>query len=107
LYLSGLNPLVSFAGKGKVVWGQKTMLDKASAFDRVNVRRLFLTIEKAIATSSMYFVFQPNDRETRAQLVGLIDPFLADVKARRGVYDYEVICDDTNNTDERVDRNEL
>jgi len=107
LYISGLNPISSFAGQGKVVWGQKTMLDKSSAFDRVNVRRLFLTLEKAISKASMYFVFQPNDRDTRRELVGMIDPFLADVKARRGVYDYQVICDETNNTGERIDRNEL
>jgi len=107
LYISGLNPIVSFSGKGKVVWGQKTMLDASSSFDRVNVRRLFLTIEKAISNSAEYFLFQPNDAETRNRLVAMIDPFLADVKARRGIYDYLVVCDTTNNTGERIDRNEL
>jgi phage tail sheath protein FI len=107
MYMSGINAIVSFAGKGKIVWGQKTLLDKASAFDRVNVRRLFLTIEKAISESSKYFVFQPNDRFTRRQLIAMIDPYLADVKARRGVYDFAVICDETNNSNERIDRNEL
>jgi phage tail sheath protein FI len=107
LYQAGINPIVSFAGKGTVVWGQKTMLDKASAFDRVNVRRLFLTIEKAIANASMYFVMEPNDRDTRQRLLSMINPFLADVVARRGIYDFLVVCDETNNTPERIDRNEL
>ena len=107
LYKNGLNPIVSFAGQGKVVWGQKTMLDRSSAFNRVNVRRLFLTLEKAISTASKYFLFEPNDRFTRSQIVSMIDPFLRDVKSRRGVYDYRVVCDTTNNTPERIDRNEL
>jgi phage tail sheath protein FI len=107
LYKDGINPIVSFAGQGKVVWGQKTMLDKSSAFNRVNVRRLFIVLEKAISTASKYFLFEPNDEITRSQLTSMIDPFLRDVQARRGVYDYKVICDETNNTPERIDRNEL
>jgi len=107
LYKDGINPIVSFAGQGKVVWGQKTMLDKSSAFNRVNVRRLFIVLEKAISTASKYFLFEPNDEITRSQLSRMVEPFLRDVKARRGVYDYKVICDETNNTPERIDRNEL
>lgn len=107
LYKNGINPIVSFAGQGKVVWGQKTMLDKSSAFNRVNVRRLFIVLEKAISTAAKYFLFEPNDEITRAQLKSMVEPFLRDVKARRGVYDYKVICDETNNTPERIDRNEL
>ncbi len=107
LYKNGLNPIVSFAGQGKVVWGQKTMLDKPSSFNRVNVRRLFIVLEKAIATASKYFLFEPNDAITRRQLVTMIEPFLRDVQARRGIYDFQVICDETNNTPERIDRNEL
>jgi len=107
LYKDGINPIVSFAGQGKVVWGQKTMLDKSSAFNRVNVRRLFIVLEKAISTAAKYFLFEPNDEITRSQLKSMIEPFLRDVKARRGVYDYRVICDETNNTPERIDRNEL
>jgi hypothetical protein len=107
LYKNGINPVVSFAGQGKVVWGQKTMLDKSSAFNRVNVRRLFIVLEKAISTASKYFLFEPNDEITRAQLKSMIEPFLRDVRSRRGVYDYRVICDETNNTPERIDRNEL
>lgn len=107
LYKNGLNPIVSFAGQGKVVWGQKTLLDKSSAFNRVNVRRLFIVLEKAISTASKYFLFEPNDPYTRLQLVNMIDPFLRDVKARRGIYDFLIVCDETNNTAERIDRNEL
>lgn len=107
LYIAGINPIVSFAGKGKVIWGQKTMFSESSAFNRVNVRRLFMVLEESIKDSAMRFVFKPNDRDTRNQLVSMIDPFLADVKARRGVVDYLIVCNTTNNTPERVDRSEL
>ncbi len=107
LYSNGINPIVSFAGQGKVIWGQKTMLAKESAFNRVNVRRLFITIEKAISTAAKYFLFEPNDAVTRNLLINMIVPFLRDVQARRGIFDFRVICDETNNTPERVDRNEL
>jgi phage tail sheath protein FI len=107
LYKNGVNPIVSFAGQGKVVWGQKTMLSKESAFNRVNVRRLFIVLEKAISTAAKYFLFEPNDDLTRLLLVNMIDPFLRDVRSRRGVYDYMVVCDETNNTPDRIDRNEL
>ena len=107
LYMNGINPIVSFAGQGKVIWGQKTMLDKESAFNRINVRRLFMILEKAISTAVKYFLFEPNDDLTRLLLVNMTDPFLRDVKARRGVYDYLIVCDETNNTPERIDRNEL
>jgi phage tail sheath protein FI len=107
LYKNGINPIVSFAGQGKVVWGQKTLLDKESAFNRINVRRLFIVLEKAISTAAKYFLFEPNDDLTRMMLVNMIDPFLRDVRSRRGIYDYMVVCDTTNNTAERIDRNEL
>jgi phage tail sheath protein FI len=107
LYKEGVNPIVSFAGQGKVVWGQKTMLDKSAAFYRVNVRRLFIVLEKAISTAAKYFLFEFNDRITRSQLVTMIEPFLRDVQQRRGIYDFKVVCDETNNTPERIDRNEL
>lgn len=107
LYSNGINPIVTFPGEGKVIWGQKTMLSKASAFDRINVRRLFLVLEKAISTAAVYFLFEPNDPATRSLLVNMIQPFLRDVQARRGIYDFKVVCDDTNNTPVRVDRNEL
>jgi len=107
LYKNGINPIVSFAGQGKVIWGQKTMLDKSSAFNRVNVRRLFIVLEKAISTASKYYLFEPNDTSTRESLIAMIDPFLRDVKGRRGIYDYMIVCDESNNTPERIDRNEM
>jgi len=107
LYANGINPIVTFPGEGKVIWGQKTMLSKESAFNRVNVRRLFLVLEKAISTAAVYFLFEPNDAATRNLLVNMINPFLRDVKSRRGIYDFKVVCDETNNTPARVDRNEL
>ena len=107
LYKNGINPLVAFAGQGKVVWGQKTLLDKSSAFNRVNVRRLFMVLEKAISTAARYFLFEPNDEITRLLLINMIEPYLRDVKSRRGIYDFAVVCDSRNNTPERIDRNEL
>ena len=107
LYKNGLNPIVSFAGQGKVVWGQKNLLDKSSAFNRVNVRRLFMILAKAISTALKYFLFEPNDSFTRLQIINMIEPFLRDVQARRGIYEYMVVCDSRNNTAERIDRNEL
>ncbi len=107
LYKNGLNPIVSFAGQGKVVFGQKTKLHKNSAFNRINVRRLFIILEKAISTAVKNFLFEPNDEITRLLLLNLIDPFLRDVRARRGIFDFLIVCDGTNNTPERVDRNEL
>jgi len=107
LYKNGINPVVSFAGQGKVVFGQKTMLDRNSAFNRINVRRLFIILEKAISTAVTNFLFEPNDEITRLLLLNLIDPFLRDVRSRRGIFDYLIVCDSTNNTPERIDRNEL
>ena len=96
------------AGRESVLfWGQKTLLDKSSAFNRINVRRLFIILEKAISTAVKYFLFEPNDSFTRLQLINLIDPFLRDVKSRRGITDFLIVCDSTNNTPERIDRNEL
>lgn len=107
LYKNGLNPIVSFAGQGKVIYGQKDLLQKNSAFNRINVRRLFIIIGKAVSTALQYFLFEPNDVFTRLQIINMIDPFLRDVKARRGIFDYLIVCDDRNNTPERIDRNEL
>jgi hypothetical protein len=107
LYKNGINPVVSFAGQGKVIWGQKTYLDKSSAFNRINVRRLFMVLEKAISTACKYFLFEPNDPSTRIQLIDMITPFLRDVQGRRGIYEFAVVCNETNNTPERIDRNEL
>lgn len=107
LYMNGINPIVSFSGQGKVIWGQKTLLDKSSAFNRINVRRLFMVLEKSISTAVKYFLFEPNDEFTRLSLINMITPYLRDVQARRGIYNYEVVCDSRNNTPERIDRNEL
>lgn len=107
LYKNGINPIISLSGMGKLLYGQKTLLDKESAFNRINVRRLFMVLEKAIATASRYFLFEPNDDISRLLLINMIDPFLRDVKARRGIYDYALVCDSSNNTPERIDRGEL
>lgn len=107
LYKIGVNPVVSFPGEGVVLFGDKTMLTKPSAFDRINVRRLFIVLEKAITRAAKYSLFEFNDEFTRAQFVALIEPFLRDVQGRRGIYDFKVVCDTTNNTPEVIDRNEF
>ncbi len=107
LYQKGVNPVVSFPGEGTVLYGDKTMLSKPSAFDRINVRRLFITLEKAIARAARFSLFEFNDQFTRAQFVALVEPFLRDVQGRRGITDFRVVCDDTNNTGEVIDRNEF
>jgi phage tail sheath protein FI len=107
LYKAGINPVVTFPGQGTLLYGDKTALAKPSAFDRINVRRLFITLEKAIATAAKYTLFEFNDTFTRAQFRNLVEPFLRDVQGRRGIYDYRVVCDETNNTAEVIDRNEF
>ena len=105
LYPAGINPVMAPPGEGVVLYGDKTMQKKPSAFDRINVRRLFIVLEKAIAVASKYSLFEFNDEFTRAQFVALVEPFLRDVKGRRGIYDYRVVCDTTNNTPEVIDTN--
>jgi hypothetical protein len=107
LYKAGVNPIVTFPGQGTILYGDKTLLAKPSAFDRINVRRLFIVLEKAIATAAKYTLFEFNDDFTRAQFRNLVEPFLRDVQGRRGIYDFRVICDTTNNTGEVIDRNEF
>lgn len=107
LYKKGINPIVSFPGQGTVLFGDKTLLAKPSAFDRINVRRLFIVLEKAIATASKYQLFEFNDAFTRAQFRNLVEPFLRDVQGRRGITGFKVVCDESNNTAEVVDRNEF
>ena len=107
LYKNGINPVVEFKGEGTVLYGDKTMLAKPSAFDRINVRRLFIVLEKAISRAAKYSLFEFNDEFTRAQFVALVEPYLRDVKGRRGIYDFRVVCDETNNTPEVIDRNEF
>ena len=107
LYRSRINPVTNFPGQGVVLFGDKTALAKPSAFDRINVRRLFLVLEKAISTASKYQLFEFNDEFTRAQFRNMVEPFLRDVQGRRGIYDFKVVADATNNTGEVIDRNEF
>ena len=107
LYQKGINPVVSFQGEGTVLFGDKTLLAKPSAFDRINVRRLFIVLEKAIARAARTSLFEFNDQFTRAQFVSLVEPFLRDVQGRRGITDFRVVCDESNNTGEVIDRNEF
>jgi len=108
LYKNNINPVVSFPGQGNaIVWGQKTLQAKASAFDRINVRGLFNTLERAISRMAKHFLFEFNDEFTRNRFVATIQPFLDEVKAGRGVYDYYILCDESNNGPEVVDHNEF
>ena len=107
LYKSGVNPIVSFPGQGVILYGDKTLQTKPSAFDRINVRRLFIVLEKAIATAAKFQLFEFNDGFTRAQFKNLVEPFLRDVQGRRGITDFRVKCDENNNTGEVIDRNEF
>ena len=107
LYKNGVNPVATFPGEGTLLYGDKTLLAKPSAFDRINVRRLFIVLEKAIATAAKYQLFEFNDVFTRAQFRSMVEPFLRDVRGRRGIYDFRVVCDETNNTGEVIDRNEF
>ncbi len=107
LYRFRVNPVVNFPGQGVVLFGDKTALAKPSAFDRINVRRLFLVLEKAISTASKYQLFEFNDEFTRAQFRNMVEPFLRDVQGRRGITDFKVVADSSNNTGEVVDRNEF
>jgi phage tail sheath protein FI len=105
LYKKDINPVVTFPGQGTVLYGDKTALGRSSAFDRINVRRLFIVLEKTIANASNSTLFEFNDEFTRAQFRNLVKPFLRDVQGRRGIYDFRVVCDETNNTAEVVDSN--
>ena len=107
LYVKGVNPVVAFESEGVVLFGDKTMLAKPSAFDRINVRRLFNILEKSIATAAKFSLFEFNDEFTRASFRNLVEPFLRDVQARRGIFDFKVVCDESNNTPVVIDRNEF
>jgi len=107
LYKAGVNPIVQFPGRGILLFGDKTKLARPSAFDRINVRRLFLAIEKAVAAASRNFLFEFNDEFTRSEFVAIVEPLLREIQARRGIQDFLVQCDETNNTPEVIDRNEL
>ena len=107
LYKKGVNPVITQPGQGTVLFGDKTLLSKPSAFDRINVRRLFIVLEKAIATAAKFTLFEFNDEFTRSQFTNLVVPFLRDVQGRRGITDFQVVCDGSNNTGEVIDRNEF
>ena len=107
LYRARINPVATFPGQGTVLFGDKTGLTAPSAFDRINVRRLFITLEKAIATASKFQLFEFNDEFTRANFRNIVEPFLREVQGRRGITDFLVVCDETNNTGEVIDRNEF
>jgi len=105
LYQKGINPIVVISGEGTILYGDKTMLAKPSAFDRINVRRLFIVLEKAIAKAAKYSLFEFNDAFTRARFVQMVEPYLRDVQGRRGITDFKVVCDTTNNTGYVIDSN--
>ena len=107
LYRSDINPVVKFKNQGNILFGDKTLLGKPSAFSRINVRRLFIVLEKAISTAAKFTLFELNDEFTRAQFVSMVEPFLRTVQGRRGITDFRVVCDETNNTPEIIDRNEF
>ena len=105
IYSAAVNPVVSLPGQGTLLFGDKTLTTQPSAFNRINVRRLFIVLEKAISNASKFSLFELNDEFTRAQFVALVEPFLRDSKGRRGIYDYRVVCDNSNNTASVIDTN--
>jgi phage tail sheath protein FI len=105
IYVNNINPVVSMIGEGTLLYGDKTMLKQPSAFDRINVRRLFIVLEKAIAKAAKYMLFEFNDTFTRLRFVQMVEPYLRDVQGRRGIYDFKVVCDETNNTPFVIDNN--
>jgi phage tail sheath protein FI len=107
LYKAGVNPVANIPGQGTLLFGDKTFLARPSAFDRINVRRLFLTMERAIAIAARNVMFEFNDEFTRAEFVNIVEPFLREIQGRRGITDFRVVCDETNNTPAVVDRNEF
>ena len=107
LYANAINPVVTFQGQGTILFGDKTLTNKPSAFDRINVRRLFITIEQAIRTASDYTLFEFNDSFTRSNFVNLITPYLKNIKSLRGITDFYVVCDESNNTPQRIDSNQF
>ena len=105
LAVKGVNPVISTPGQGNILFGDKTLYPKTSAFDRLNVRRLFIILEKSIAAAARFTLFEFNDQFTREQFKNLIEPYLRSVQAKRGIYDFQIVCDGSNNTAEVVDSN--
>jgi phage tail sheath protein FI len=107
LYKININPIAFFPNDGNVIFGQKTLYRKPSAFDRINVRRLFLTLEKSTQTLLKFFVFEPNTFTTRARVMGALTPIFEQARLNEGLYDYAIVCDERNNTPSTIDNNEL
>ena len=107
LYKAGVNPIANIPGQGLLLYGDKTHQNRSSAFDRINVRRLFLVLERAIARAAQNVMFEFNDEFTRAEFVGIIEPVLRNVQGRRGITDFKLVCDETNNGPEIVDTNQF
>jgi phage tail sheath protein FI len=107
LYKSAINPVAFFPSQGNVIFGQKTLQKKPSAFDRINVRRLFLALERPTKKAAQFFVFEPNTEFTRTRLVNVLTPIFERAKQNQGVYDYLIVCDERNNTPQVIDENKL
>ena len=107
MYKSNINPVAFFPSQGNAIFGQKTLNRKPSAFDRVNVRRLFLTLERPTKKAARYFVFEPNTVFTRTRLINVLTPLFERAKQNQGVYDYLIVCDERNNTPQVIDENKL
>jgi phage tail sheath protein FI len=107
LYKASVNPIANIPGQGAILFGDKTALNFPSAFDRINVRRLFLTVEQALARTAEAQLFELNDEITRANFVNIVEPYLRDIKAKRGLYGFLVVCDESNNTPDVIDNNEF
>jgi phage tail sheath protein FI len=107
LYINFINPLVFFTGNGLLNYGNKTSFDSQSALDRTNVARLIAYIRRQLTIAARPFVFEPNDAFTRGQISNVVTSLMLDLQAKRGIYDYLVVCDESNNTPARIDRNEL
>jgi hypothetical protein len=107
LYENQVNPIASFPGQGICAWGQKTLQQKPSALDRINVRRLLITVKKYIASTSRYLVFEQNTAATRNRFLSIVNPYLESIQQRQGLYAFKVVMDDTNNTPAVIDRNLL
>ena len=107
IYKAGVNPIANIPGTGLILFGDKTLERRPSAFDRINVRRLFIAIEKSIGEAAKNVMFEFNDEFTRAEFVNIVEPFLRRVKGRRGITDFRVVCDETNNTQEVIDNNQF
>jgi phage tail sheath protein FI len=107
IYSAAVNPVISQPGQGTILFGDKTLTTQPSAFNRINVRRLFIVLEKSISEASKFSLFELNDEFTRSQFIALVEPFLRDVKGRRGIYDFRVVCDKTNNTQQVIDTNKF